>query len=187
MAELVRQNAVRIGIVCLGAAISIFGYSRVENLGPQDMVQVDTGDIHRHDFVRRWGWPSASFEQFTANWYVYRPSGVVRATPDQIAVWGRESIRRLEQRPRTREQDEQYERFRASVDGNFWRVNSWNLIAVLVSWALIVQALVVIRRRAIRISQSRRVRAGQCIICGYDVRASPERCPECGTKVPSIV
>jgi hypothetical protein len=46
-----------------------------------------------------------------------------------------------------------------------------------VGLALIVGVLVYDRRRLAKESRSD---FGQCLICGYDLRATPDRCPECG-------
>src|SRR4051812_19283784 len=34
--------------------------------------------------------------------------------------------------------------------------------------------------------QRRRARTGCCVVCGYDLRHSSERCPECGTAVAKL-
>ena len=54
--------------------------------------------------------------------------------------------------------------------------------------ALTLTALFLAGRLVLRRGQRRaRFRAGRCITCGYDLRASRERCPECGTVVPKAL
>ena len=61
-------------------------------------------------------------------------------------------------------------------DRNFfaWSVPHW---AIVVIFAIFPALVVHSRMRS-------RARLGLCGKCGYDLRASTERCPECGTPIP---
>jgi len=64
-------------------------------------------------------------------------------------------------------------------------IGTARIVAVVVPhWAIIlVLGLVVMLTAAPLVRQHRRSRRGLCVRCGYDLRASPERCPECGLAI----
>jgi hypothetical protein len=51
-------------------------------------------------------------------------------------------------------------------------------------WLIVLAGLLLsrfFRRRASRARSAERREAGLCPACGFDLRATPDRCPECGT------
>ena len=69
--------------------------------------------------------------------------------------------------------------YAASSNAGVLVTPSWFVAGLLA----IVPAVWLRRRRGIR----RRCRLGLCPACGYDLRATPDRCPECGIVPQKVV
>jgi hypothetical protein len=71
------------------------------------------------------------------------------------------------------------ERIRFFHQGNVDAIDAWSaphwVLAIMFALAPLIWFL---RRR-------RRIPAGHCQACGYDLRETPDRCPECGTIPPT--
>ena len=63
--------------------------------------------------------------------------------------------------------------------GQGWVMPYWAVVVPL--WPLLLPPVAVLTWKIVQVQRGqRRRRAGLCVACGYDLRASPARCPECG-------
>jgi hypothetical protein len=67
----------------------------------------------------------------------------------------------------------------------FGRSGTWFAVLGLPLWLVWPPvAWLSVRRIWLLLRRRRRQIEGLCAVCGYDLRESPERCPECGTALP---
>lgn len=64
--------------------------------------------------------------------------------------------------------------------GRGWVLRVGAPFFALIPFLLALPALWLARQLALQIRARRRARQGCCFVCNYDLRATPERCPECG-------
>jgi hypothetical protein len=61
---------------------------------------------------------------------------------------------------------------------------SYTAVRVAYPWLFALPAAVTLLTLRARLRRRRRIARGLCANCGYDLRASRNRCPECGTPMP---
>ena len=71
-----------------------------------------------------------------------------------------------------------------NIDGYIFFNSGLALPAYFVSFLLAIPAMVCIVRTIRKLRDRRLANSGICVKCGYDLRATPDRCPECGTIPP---
>jgi hypothetical protein len=71
------------------------------------------------------------------------------------------------------------------VGASLAAINYWHQKVPDTAVAFLVIAVIALQLYVFFPPSPRRPQRGLCPLCGYDLRATPERCPECGTVVNS--
>jgi hypothetical protein len=64
-----------------------------------------------------------------------------------------------------------------------WGYQQWD-IGISCWWVVVLTSFLPLLRLDASRRRKNRQKDGYCIVCGYDLRATPDRCPECGTLRP---
>ena len=67
----------------------------------------------------------------------------------------------------------------------------YDYLYIIPYWAVMIVSAVapslIVRNYIRRLRQNKRARSGLCRRCGYDLRATRERCPECGMAIKEVI
>ena len=61
------------------------------------------------------------------------------------------------------------------------------MCCIIAAWIIFTVPLTYVLLAIFREKDGEAAPRGECEVCGYDLRATPDRCPECGTIPPHVL